>query len=303
MNNKRREFFAASIFLLPNFLGFLVFVLLPVTFGVVIGFFDWDGLTWPPKWVGLSNFQKIFGFERNPSGQLVPLDGEFWKYWFNTIFIMMGIPIKIACSLLIALLLKNKIKGVAIYRTIFFLPTITAGVAIYMLWSWIFNPNYGLLNTALAYVGVEGPAWLASTVWSKPSLIVMGIWIMMGGFNMILFLAGLNNIDPNLYEAAEIDGANAFKRFWHITLPMIRPTMFFVVIMSIINGFQGGFEQAYVMTRGGPAGSTTTISYYIYNLAYRDYKMGYAAAVAVVLFMVVLCVTLFNWKFGKKSFA
>ena len=273
---------------MPNFLGFLIFTSLPVLASLFLAFVDWDILT-PPNWVGIQNFTRLMK------------DRLFWKYAGNTLFLMIGIPIGMFASLLVALVMNRKLKGITFYRTIYFLPSISAGVALCMLWRWIYNPDFGLLNSFLAKVGIDGPEWLSSTVWAKPALMLMGLWTSMGGYNMILYLAGLQGIDPGLYEAADIDGASERQKFWSITWPMLTPTTFFIFIMSVIGGFQGGFEAAYIMTGGGPAGATTTISFYIYNNAYQWFKMGYAASIAWFLFLIILIVTLFNWKYGGKA--
>lgn len=250
-----------------------------------------------------------------------PNDERFWYYAFNTVFLMAAIPLNIFCSLLLAMVLNRRLPGIYLYRLVFFLPTITLGVGIYILWRWMYNPDYGVINETifrlttglkdrLPFLNVllpeslklpwYGPAWLASTMWAKPALMLMGFWASVGGYNCVLYLAALQGVPHELYEAAEIDGANAWQKFWSITWPMVAPTTFFVFVMAVIAGFQGGFDAAYVMTGGGPAGSTTTISYYIYNNAYVWYKMGYAAAIAWVLFVVILCITLLNWRFGGK---
>lgn len=241
-----------------------------------------------------------FHDEEHPGGKIEPNDADFWKYVGNTIFFMLGIPITMAASLFLAVILNKKIRGISVFRTIYFMPTLAAGVAIYILWRWIFNQEYGLLNSILGWIGIQGPGWLTNRMWAKPSLIMMGIWMNMGGYNMILYLAGLQGIPLDLYEAADIDGATAWQKFCHITWPMLSPTTFFISIMSVIAGFQGGFDAAYIMTGGGPAGATTTISFYIYRNAYEWFHFGYAASISWVLFLVVFCVTLFNWKFGGK---
>ena len=170
-----------------------------------------------------------------------------------------------------------------------------------MLWSWLYAPDVGLINQLIyKLTGLKGPPWLVHTAWAKPALILMGLWTGMGGRSMLLYLAGLQTIDPGLYEAAEIDGAGAWGKFRHVTWPMLGPTTFFIFIMGVIDGFQMGFQQAYVMTGGGPAGSTTTLSYYIFTEAFVELNMGYASAVAWFLFLLVLVVTLANWKFGGK---
>jgi len=239
--------------------------------------------------------------------RIVPNDPDFWKYLGNTLFLMMGVPIGMALSLMLALLMNQKLRGILVFRTVYFLPSVTTGVALYMLWRWIYNPDFGLLNTAILtitkFLGIhikEMPQWLASVKLAKPAIMLMSIWTSMGGPTMIIYLAGLQNIPPQLYEAADIDGASRWQKFWNITWPMLSPTTFFLFVLGMIGGFQGGFEAAYVMTRGGPAGSTTTISYYIYNNAFVWFHMGYAAAVAWVLFVLVFIVTMFNWNFGGK---
>lgn len=248
----------------------------------------WDLLT-PPEFVGINNFIKLIQ------------DPLFWKYTKNTFFLMMGIPFEMGGALLIATFMNQKIKGIKFFRTIYFLPTICSGVAISILWMWMYNPNFGLFNYMLAKLSILGPNWLTDEAWAKPALMLMAFWTAIGGQNMILYLAGLQGIPPELYEAANIDGASAWQKFRHITLPMLTPTTFFIFIMSVIGGFQGGFASAYVMTGGGPNGSTTTISYYIYSNAYQWFNMGYAAAIAWVLFVFVFIVTIFNWKYGGKA--
>ena len=158
-----------------------------------------------------------------------------------------------------------------------------------------------MMNRLLALIGIDGPGWLTDYYWAKPAFIIIGLWGAMGGTNMLLYLAGLQNIPQELYEAAEVDGANRIQRFWHITVPMLAPTSFFIFVMSVIGGFQGGFDTAFLLTEGGPAGSTTTLSYYIYNHAFVWFNMGYAATISLTLFALVLLITLLNWRFGGKN--
>ena len=292
------ETLAGYSFLTPNFLGFLVFTSLPVLASLLLAFVQWDILT-PPHWVGFQNFVNLLGWHQE-EGRIVANDPLFWKYCGNTMFLMAGIPINMVCSLVLALCMNQKLKGIVVFRTVYFLPTISAGVALCMLWRWIYNPDFGLLNTLLAKMHMRGPDWLSSTAWAKPALMLMGLWTGMGGGNMILYLASLQGVPAHLYEAAEIDGATPWQKFWNITFPMISPTTFFIFVMSVIGGFQGGFQAAYIMTGGGPAGATTTIEYYIYNNAFQWFKMGYAASIAWFLFIVVLIVTLFNWRYGGR---
>lgn len=298
------ESLAGYAFILPNLLGFMVFTLLPVIASLCLAFVKWDVLT-PPHFVGFKNFVDLLGFHRL-NGHIAPNDPLFWKYLYNTVFFMLNIPVCVIVSLLVALMMNQKLRGITIYRTAFFLPTICSGVAVCLLWRWILNPDFGLLNVLLIrifdfmHMKINPPLWLMDTTWAKPALMVMGIWGSIGGMNMILYLAALQNVPKELYEAAEIDGAGSWTKFRTVTLPFISPTTFFITIMSIIGGFQGGFMQAYVMTDGGPAGATTTIEYYIYNNAYQWFKMGYASSIAWFLFVVIFIVTLINWRFGGK---
>ncbi|MDX1931391.1 MAG: sugar ABC transporter permease [Capsulimonadales bacterium] len=195
--------------------------------------------------------------------------------------------------------------NVVAFRTLFYLPTFTAGVALMILWKALYNPQTGPINVGLMAVfslfglKIDPPQWLGSIEWAKPALILMGVWTGIGGTNMLLYLAGLSNVPKELLDAAEVDGAGTWARFRHVTWPQLAPTTFFITIMAIIGGLQGGFEQARVMTNGGPAGSTTTLSFYIYNKAFQDLDLGYAAAISWVLFAVVFVATALNWKFGK----
>jgi multiple sugar transport system permease protein len=295
---KLRNDLVAAAFLAPNIIGFLLFTLVPVAASGVLSFMSWDLLT-PPEYVGLENFRALLGFTHDKTG-FVANDPEFWKYLYNTLFLMIGVPFSMAGSLCLALLLNNKLRGRVIFRTLYFLPSMCVPVAVFLLWRWIYDPDYGLFNWLLAMIDIKGPAWLSSIHWAKPALIQVSIWAGVGGYNMILYLAGLQNISGELYEAATIDGASPWQRFRHITWPLLTPTTFFILIMSIIGGFQGGFEAAYMMTRGGPAGSTTTLGYYIYSNAFDWFNMGYAAAISWVLFMLVFIVTLINWKYGGR---
>lgn len=295
---RTKETIAGYGFLLPNLIGFLAFTSIPVLASLVLGFMRWD-LTSPPVFIGLENFVNLLGFTKE-NGHWIPNDGRFWYYVYNTMFFMLGIPISMAASLFLAVVLNNKMKGISVVRTVYFMPTLASGIAIYVLWRWIFNEEFGLLNILLGHLGIDGPGWLTNRALAKPSLIFMGIWMNMGGYNMILYLAGIQGIPQELYEASAIDGASSWQKFQHITWPMLGPTTFFIFIMSVIAGFQGGFDAAFVMTGGGPAGATTTVSYYIYQNAYEWFHMGYAASIAWVLFISVFIVTLMNWKYGGK---
>ena len=290
----QKESLTAYAFLFPNFLGFLIFTSLPVFASLILSFLEWDLLSWPPRFAGLSNFLTL------------TQDSYFWKYCWNTIYMMLSIPLGMAGSLILALALNQKLKGIVFFRTVYFLPTLCAGVAIYMLWRLIYNPEFGVLNFLISKFGdligvtLKGPQWLTDEEWAKPALIIMNVWQTVGGYNMILYLAALQGVPRDLYDAAEVDGANPWQKFWAVTWPQISPTTFFIAIMSVIGGFQAGFDPAYIMTGGGPNGSTTTIIYYLFNNAFQWHKMGYAAAIAWALFLIVFVFTLFQWRgFGR----
>lgn len=307
------ESVVAYCFILPNLSGFLLFTFVPVIASLVLSFMSWD-LFNPPQFVWFDNFVMLFGFHIQQGfvfssffdkllfwNYLVANDPELWYFMYNTVFLMLGIPLGMLGSLLVALIMNQSLKGIVFFRTIYFLPSVSSAVALALLWKWIYNPDYGMLNTLLSYIGITGPTWLQHPTWAKLSLMLMGLWGAIGGVNMILYLAALQGIPQHLYEASEIDGANFWQKFRHITVPMISPTTFFIFIMSVIGGFQGGFQNAYLMTRGGPGNATTTLEYYIYNNAFVWFWMGKASAMAWFLFVVIFVVTLFNWKYGGKK--
>lgn len=305
--NSPSELRTGLLFLAPSLIGFLIFTSIPILISFLLSFFKCDLLqtkdilSW--QFVGLENFINLLGLHWE-NNALKANDPEFWRFLGNTIFLMLKVPFTIAISLGLALALNRRIKGIILFRTVYFLPTICIGTALYMLWRWTFNADFGLFNlvlTKLSYGTINGPKWLADPNWAKPAFIIMNIWTEMGGINLILYLAALQTIPQELYEAAAIDGAGRWQKFWHITWPMLGPVTFFILIMNLINGFQGFFQQAHIMTHGGPAGATTTLSYYIYHLAYVWNHMGYAAAVSWILFVVILVITAISWKFGGKT--
>lgn len=295
----RGDLVPALCFLSANVIGFLVFTFGPVIASLLLSFTDWDLLT-APRWAGLRNFTDLLGFHLS-SGQLRANDPLFWKYLGNTLFLLLGLPLNMAGALALALVLNRKLKFRVFYRLVFFLPSILSGVAIFYLWRWIYNPDYGLINVALAQIGLIGPDWLTDISWAKPALIFMGFWLGVGGHNLILYLAALQNVSQELQEAASIDGAGAWRRFLVVTWPALAPVTFFIFTMGVIGGLQGGFEAAYIMTGGGPAGATTTLGYYIYTNAYVFFRMGYAATLAWVLFLIAFVITVINWRFGNRS--
>lgn len=294
IKSKTKEAIAAYLFLAPNLIGFMIFTSIPVLASLALSFMKWD-LFSPPQFVGFENFNVLFH------------DTYFWQYCWNTVYLMLAIPFSIAGSLILALALNQKLKGMTFFRTLYFLPTICSGVAIYMLWRLVYNPDFGVFNMLIAKFGdllgvpLKGPFWLTDEAWAKPALIIMSVWQTVGGYNMILYLAALQGVPRDLYEAAEIDGANNWQKFWAVTWPQISPTTFFIATMSVIGGFQAGFDPAYIMTGGGPNGSTTTVIYYIFNNAFKWHQMGYAAAISWVLFLVIFAVTLGKWKLFSKT--
>ncbi len=309
---RREETLAAYAFLVPNVLVFVVFLLIPIVFSVVISLHDWD-LLQEPVWVGLSNYRELLGrttrhdTAEQATGIVSQLafwrrfeanDLRFWRYLGNTFYFMLGIPINIALSLCVALLVNQKLRGIVIFRTIFFLPVMASLVACALLWQWIYNSDYGILNVTLSRFHLPTPQWLSNPHWVKPAIILMGIWKNFG-YNMLLYLAGLQGIPQDYYDAASVDGAGSIRKFWHITLPSLSPTTFFILIISVISGFRV-FGAVYVMTKGGPSGASTPLVYYIYSNGFQWFRMGYASAVAWVLFALTLSFTFVQWRYGGR---
>lgn len=284
---QRRETLAAYGFLLPNLVGFVVFTFLPVFAALLISLTDWN-LLQPPHWVGLQNFVTL------------AQDALFRKVLGNTAVYVLGtVPIQMILALLVAMALNQSIPGTLFFRAAFFMPVVTSAVAIALVWRWIYNADFGVLNSMLYMLGVaDPPHWLTSTRWALPSIMIMSVWQQIG-FSMVLFLAGLQGVPEQLYEAARIDGAGAFQRFLYITVPMLTPTTFFVFVINIINSFQV-FDQAFIMTGGGPANATNTIVYNIYQNAFQFFKMGYAAAMAWVLFAIIFVVTVVQFRLQRR---
>ena len=279
-------------FLAPNLLGVIVFALFPVVASFLLAFAHWQGNRIELSaisWAGLANFRQLLS------------DDRFWQSMWNTLILMLGVPLRLIGCLAVALLVNQRLREVVLYRTLFFLPTITSATAIFILWQALYDPDVGLMNRILGCLLIEGPNWLGDPDWAKSALIITGLWQNLGGLTMLLYLAALQGIPEHLYESAEIDGASAWQKFWSVTWPMLGPTTFFVMTMGVIRGFQGGFQQAYVMTRGGPANSTATMDYFIYNEAFFiSQEMGYASAAAWVIFAIILAATLIQWRYGQK---
>lgn len=274
-------------FLFPTLVGMVLFTHGAVFAAFFISLTRWDALT-PWEWIGLNNYRDMFLEDRLFARSMVQ----------TGYYTLASVPLGMVASLLAAALVNQKLKFMTFYRTVFFLPGITSIVAVAMVWLWLYNPDFGVINWLLEFVGVRGPAWLGSTKWAMPAVIIFGVWRGLG-YNMVIFLAGLQGIPDVYYEAAEVDGASRFRRFWHITLPLLSPTTFFVLIISLIGSFQV-FEQTYVLTQGGPAYATMTIAYYIFLQAFQWFHMGIASALSFVLFLAVMVVTVIQFGLQRR---
>lgn len=282
---RRAEVIAGILFALPAMIGVVVFQLGPLVVSLGLSFTNYDVFS-PTSFTGLQNYIRMTE------------DPLVLKSAINTLYItLFGVPIGLMVALGLALLLNAPIKGISFFRTVYYLPAITPTVAAAILWVWILNSQWGLLNTVLGFFGIDGPLWLGSPYWSKPAIIVMNAWG--SGASMLIFLAGLKGIPDQLYEAAEIDGANWRTKFIHVTLPMLTPTIFFLLVLSTI-GYLKIFTEAYVLTQGGPLDSTLFYVYHLFNNAFVYFKMGYAAAMAWVLFIIILILTLIQFRLANR---
>lgn len=262
----------------PWLIGLILFTGGPVLASFAFSFTNWTGLT-TVEWVGLQNFRQLL-FE----------DNLFWVATYNTFYYSVGsVLLGTIGALIVAILLNQNLPGTTLLRVVYYMPSIASGVAIAILWIWLFNPQVGLVNYLLSFFGIKGPLWLASQQWALPALIVKSLWGI--GANMIIILAGLQGVPLSLYEAARIDGANRWHEFRHVTVPMISPVLFFVIVISTINSFQI-LTDVLVMTQGGPGTATFVYVYYIYQAAFQYLKMGYASALAWILFAIILGLTL-----------
>ncbi len=273
----RDEMASAYIMLAPWIIGIIVFVVGPVIASLVLAFTEWDLLN-PPKFVALGNFREMFGTDRYTGLSLT-----------NTaIYTFLGVPLQLATALTMALLLNQNIAGMRLYRTAFYVPSVTPAVANAILWILIYNPEFGIANYLLGLVGLGPIRWLADSSWSKPAFIIMSLWGV--GGTMVIYLAGLQGVPGYLYEAADIDGAGPLQRFRNVTLPLLTPTIFFTTIMGIIGSFQV-FSAAFIMTNGGPNNSTLFYVLLLYRNAFQYLRMGYASSMAWVLFVIIALFT------------
>jgi multiple sugar transport system permease protein len=288
-SRKRRPLRTASkgeerrfyIFIAPWLIGFILFYAGPIIASFWISFTEWPMLR-SPTWIGLGNYARIFGADR-----------LFRKALFNTAYyVVFSVPLQIALALIIAILLNQKVRFMPLFRTFFYIPSLITGVSVAVIWSWLLNPQFGLINHFLGIFGIQGPEWLFDTKWAMPAMILMSLWGV--GGSIVIYLAGLQGIPEHLYEAVEIDGGGWLAKFRHVTVPMMTPTIFFNLIMGVIGSFQT-FAQFFIMTRGGPANATLTYVLRLYQVAFEDFKMGYASGLAWILFLILVVITLIQF--------
>ena len=283
-----QKYLWAGFFLFPSLAGLLVFLIIPMLASLALTFYEWDPLI-PTRFtfLGVENYVTLIN------------DADFWAALRHTLFFIGGyIPLVMVTGLGVALLMNQKLIGRTFFRGAFFMPVISAWVAVALMWTWIFNPKFGIVNYLLGLIGIAGPAWLYDPNWAMPAIILTSVW-KDTGFIMVLFLASLQGIPQEYYEAAALDGANPWAKFIYITLPLLSPTVFFTLIISLINSFQV-FDQVWIMTEGGPAGSTSVLVEQIVNNSFRYGRMGYAATLSWVLFLMVFGVTIFQTRMQKN---
>lgn len=283
---RRPEMVWAYLFILPNILGFLCFTLGPILASFALMFTDWTVVR-PPNFVGIDNFRRLLS------------DDVFRIALRNTfVYVALYVPAVTVCAFLLATLLDSKLRAIAIYRTLFFMPSVCMFVAVSLVWQFLYQPSTGVANYYLARVGIHAPDWLADKHWALAAIVIMNIWRHVGYFALI-YLAGLQGVPADLYEAAAVDGANGWVKMRRITIPMIYPTTFFVLVIAFIDAFQL-FGEPYIMTQGGPGYATTTIVYLIYRNAFEGFRMGYAATQSWVLFAIIFVVTFIQWRLNRE---
>lgn len=282
---RRREAIDGYLFISPWIIGFILWVAGPMIASIVIAFMEWDLLS-QPRWAGFNNFTSLF------QDRLVLI-----SLWNTAYYTFLGVPLELATALGMALLLNQRIRFQSAFRTFFYIPSVMPAVANAVLWLWILNPEVGLANSLLRLLGLPELQWLWSPVTSKPSFILMSLWGV--GNSMVIFLAGLQSIPTSLYDAAEIDGANWWQRFWAVTIPLLSPVILFNLVLGVIGSFQI-FTGAYLLTNGGPAHSTLFSVLYLYRLGFEQFRMGYASAVAWLLFLIILLCTIAQFYLSKS---
>jgi multiple sugar transport system permease protein len=286
---QRRENFYGYLFLTPWLIGFFGLFIGPGLYSLYLSFTKYDVLS-PPAFIGVSNYVRMF-----------TQDDLFWSsLWRTFYFAGLGVPLGVIGSMFLAIMLNNKLRGISVYRTLYFMPSLVPIVASVVLWKWLLNSDFGLVNQTLRGIGIDNPpGWFSERSWAIPSLIFMGLWQGIGGTRMIIFLAGLQGIPEELYEAASIDGANAWHRLRHITLPMLTPTIFFNMILGVISGLQV-FTAAFVATEGGPGFATWFYSLHLYKHAFDYWNMGYAAALAWFFAVIIVSLTIWQMRLSKR---
>lgn len=285
---KMRERITAYSFIAPNFIGFAIFTLGPIFFAIVLAFHEWDGSN-AMSFVGFDNFSRMFDDARVHAA-----------LWNTIVYVLATVPLTLACALLLAILLNSKIKGRNIFRTIAFFPYVASLVAVAAVWNMIFHPVNGPINEVLRSFGLlNPPRWAADSDWAMFTLVLFSVWKQMG-YYMIIFLAGLQGVSEELYEAANLDGAGKWRKFWHVTLPQLRPVTFFVLMILTINSFKV-YDFVYMITQAGPGNSTLVLVYEIYNTAFLNWNLGYSSAISMLLLGLVIVVTLVQFM-GEKKF-
>lgn len=286
---RRKESIYGYIFVMPWIIGFLAFTAGPLVFSFMASFTNYN-ITSQMDFVGVDNYQGLF-----------TEDSLFWTSLWNTLyFVAFSVPLTTIGAILLSALLNQDIPGIRFFRTLYYLPAVLSGVGVYLLWMQLLDPGTGMVNLILGWFNIDGPNWLFDPDWTKPSLILMKMWSV--GGSMLLYLASMQGVSKSLYEAAEIDGANTWKQFRHITIPMITPVIFFDVVTSLIGGFQI-FQEAYVMSsngEGGPANSLLFYNLYMWRQAFENFNMGYAMAMSWILFVIVFVLTLINLKLAPR---
>jgi len=277
----RREALEGYLFLLPWIVGFLAFTLGPLIAALLLGFTSWNGFN-PTQWIGLDNYISIF-----------TSDPVFWQSLRVTVvFAVLYLPLSLVLGFGMALIMNQNLPGITFFRTAYYLPYVVSGVAVAVMWGFVFHREYGVLNWLLGLVGLDRISWLASETWALPSLVIVELWRV--GGSVVIYLAGLQGIPTELYDSVKVDGANWWHRLWGVTIPMVSPTIFFNLIIGLIGTFQV-FTQAYVMTQGGPNYATYFYALNIYNTAFQDLRLGYASALAWILFVIIMILTLITF--------
>lgn len=285
---KKKDGLTALLFLSPTLVIFSAFILFPVFFSFYLSFQQWNMFSGETTFIGFDNYIRMLESD------------EFWQVLKNTAIYTFGtIPLNMGVSLIIAYALNKKLAGKKFLRTAFFAPVVISPVAAAVIWRWLYDPNFGLVNYSIGIIGIDPINWLNDPTAAMFALIIMGVWKTFG-INMVLFSAGLSGIPENYYEAAEIDGAGGWSKFWNITVPMLAPTTFFILIMSMISSFQV-FDLVYVLTSGGPLGSTKVMVFYIYEYAFKFFEMGYASAASYILFAILFALTMIQVKYMKSK--